>query len=53
MKTSTAIGFKLLYNNPSTGETEQVYAQKTVPIENYSAEWYAPVSYTHLYPRRP
>ena len=41
MKTSTAIGFKLLYNNPSTGETEQVYAQKTVPIENYSAEWYA------------
>ena len=27
--------------NPSTGETEQVYAQKTVPIENYSAEWYA------------
>ena len=41
MKTSTAIGFKLLYDNPSTGETEQVYAQKTVPIENYSAEWYA------------
>ena len=41
MKTSTAIGFKLLYANPSTGETEQVYAQKTVPIENYSAEWYA------------
>ena len=41
MKTSTAIGFKLLYDNPSTGETEQVYAQKIVPIENYSAEWYA------------
>ena len=41
MKTSVKMGFKLLYNNPSTGETEEITAEKTVPIENYSAEWYA------------
>lgn len=40
MKTSVTIGFKLTYANPSTGETEQLYVEKTVPIENYSDEWY-------------
>lgn len=40
MKTSVTTGFKLTYVNPSTGETEEVYAEKTVPIENYSSEWY-------------
>lgn len=40
MKTSVTMGFKLTYDNPSTGETEEVYAEKTVPIENYSDEWY-------------
>ena len=40
MKTSVTTGFKLTYVNPSTGETEEVYAEKTVPIENYSNEWY-------------
>lgn len=41
MKTTVTMGFKLMYDNPSTGLTEQVTAEKTVPIENYSAEWYA------------
>lgn len=40
MKTTVTVGFKLIYQNPSTGETEEVYAEKTVPIENYSDEWY-------------
>lgn len=40
MKTSVTMGFKLLYDNPSTGETEELYVEKTVPIENYSDEWY-------------
>ena len=34
------VGFRLTYDNPSTGETEELYAEKTVPIENYSDEWY-------------
>ena len=40
MKLSVTMGFKLLYDNPSTGETEELYVEKTVPIENYSDEWY-------------
>ena len=40
MKTSVTTGLKLTYVNPSTGETEEIYAEKTVPIENYSNEWY-------------
>lgn len=40
MKTSVTTGLKLTYVNPSTGETEEIYAEKTVPIENYSDEWY-------------
>lgn len=40
METSVTIGFKLTYENPSTGETEEKYVEKTVPIENYSDEWY-------------
>lgn len=40
MKKNVTMGFKLTYYNPSTGETEQVSAEKTVPIENYSDEWY-------------
>ncbi|GAB2044677.1 hypothetical protein AGATL06_11740 [Agathobaculum sp. TL06] len=40
METSVTIGFRLTYDNPSTGETEELYAEKTVPIENYSDEWY-------------
>ena len=40
MQKSVTMGFKLTYYNPSTGETEQVSAEKTVPIENYSDEWY-------------
>ena len=40
MKTSVTMGFKLIYDNPSTGETEELYVEKTVPIENYSDEWY-------------
>lgn len=40
MKTSVTMGFKLTYENPSTGETEERYVEKTVPIENYSADWY-------------
>ncbi|MDO4270655.1 MAG: S-layer homology domain-containing protein [Eubacteriales bacterium] len=40
MQKSVTIGFKLSYANPSTGETEEVYAEKTVPIENHSDEWY-------------
>lgn len=40
MKTSVTMGFKLTYHNPSTDETEELYVEKTVPIENYSKEWY-------------
>ena len=40
MDTSVTMGFKLTYENPSTGETEELYIEKTVPIENYSDEWY-------------
>lgn len=40
MATSVTMGFKLTYANPSTGETEELYVEKTVPIENYSDEWY-------------
>lgn len=40
MDTSVTMGFKLTYENPSTGETEELYVEKTVPIENYSDEWY-------------
>ena len=40
MKTSVTMGFKLTYDNPSTGELEELYVEKTVPIENYSDEWY-------------
>ena len=40
MKTSVTMGFRLTYDNPSTGEVEELYAEKTVPIENYSDEWY-------------
>lgn len=40
MDTSVTMGFKLTYENPSTGETEEKYIEKTVPIENYSDEWY-------------
>lgn len=40
MQTSVTMGFKLTYDNPSTGETEELYVEKTVPIENYSDEWY-------------
>ena len=40
MNTSVTMGFQLTYDNPSTGETEQLYIEKTVPIENYSDEWY-------------
>ncbi len=40
MPSSVTIGFGLTYDNPSTGETEELYVEKTVPIENYSDEWY-------------
>lgn len=40
MQKNVTIGFKVSYFNPSTGETEEVYAEKTVPIQNYSDEWY-------------
>lgn len=40
MQTSVTMGFRLTYDNPSTGETEELYVEKTVPIENYSDEWY-------------
>ena len=40
METSVTMGFKLTYENPSTDETEELYIEKTVPIENYSDEWY-------------
>lgn len=40
METSVTMGFKLTYENPSTGEIEERYVEKTVPIENYSDEWY-------------
>ena len=40
MKTSVTVGFKLTYENPSTGETEEAYNEVTVPIENYSDDWY-------------
>lgn len=40
MATSVTMGFELLYENPSSGETERLYIEKTVPIENYSDEWY-------------
>ena len=40
MQTSVTMGFKLTYENPSTGETEELYKEVTVPIENYSDEWY-------------
>lgn len=40
MDTSVTMGFKLTYENPSTGEIEEKYIEKTVPIENYSDEWY-------------
>lgn len=40
MQTSVTMGFKLTYDNPSTGEVEELYVEKTVPIENYSDDWY-------------
>ena len=40
MKTTITVGFRLTYENPSTGGVEEVYEEVTVPIENYSAEWY-------------
>lgn len=40
MDTEVTMGFELLYENPSSGETERLYVEKTVPIENYSDEWY-------------
>ncbi len=40
MKTSVTMGIIITYNNPSTGETETLKAEKTVPIENYSEQWY-------------
>ena len=33
METSVTMGFKLTYENPSTDETEELYIEKTVPIE--------------------
>lgn len=40
MAKSVTMGFKLTYFNHSTGENEERYVEKTVPIENYSDEWY-------------
>lgn len=40
MPKSVKMGFKLTYENPSTGEVEEVFDEVTVPIENYSDEWY-------------
>lgn len=40
MQKDVTMGFKLTYENPSTGETETLYNEVTVPIENHSAEWY-------------
>ncbi|MDY3618022.1 L,D-transpeptidase family protein [Agathobaculum sp.] len=40
MQKSVKMGFKLTYENPSTGEVEEVFEEVTVPIENYSEEWY-------------
>lgn len=40
MKPSVTMGFQLLYENPSTGRTEEVFREITVPIENYSDDWY-------------
>lgn len=40
MAKSVTMGFKITYFNPSTGETEELYDEVSVPIENYSDEWY-------------
>lgn len=48
MDTSVTMGFKLTYENPSTGEIEEQYVEKTVPIENYSDEWYYQRDVNHV-----
>ena len=40
MQKNVKMGFKLTYQNPSTGKTEELFNEVTVPIENHSAEWY-------------
>ncbi len=40
MKTSVTMGFVLAYENTTTGETETLKSEVTVPIENYSDDWY-------------
>ncbi len=40
MQKSVTMGFLIVYENKTTGKTETLKAEKTVPIENYSDEWY-------------
>lgn len=40
MQKTVKMGFKLTYQNASTGQTEVVYNEVVVPIENHSDEWY-------------
>lgn len=40
MQTNTTVGLVLYYDNPDTGKQEKLMEQVTVPIHNYSDEWY-------------
>ncbi len=40
MQTSVTMGLLLAYTNPDTGKYEEVFNDVTVPIENYSDDWY-------------
>jgi len=40
MQANTTVGLLLTYDNPDTGKQETLMEQVTVPIHNYSDEWY-------------
>ncbi len=40
MQTSVKMGLMVVYKNTETGKSEQLITDVTVPIENYSDEWY-------------
>jgi len=40
MQKSVTMGLMLAYTNQSTGKSEQVFTEVTVPIENYPDKWY-------------
>ncbi len=40
MQTSVTMGLLLVYANPDTGKEEKIFTDVTVPIDNYSDEWY-------------